>query len=142
MNIGDSTGLPVVSLTRSLDAAPERVWRALTDDKELTEWYWPQSLHPSIDVDLRVDGAYRIAASAPEMAVSGRYIEVAEPSHLVTSWQWDGEDAVSTVTFDLASDSPNRTELTVTHSGLAPDEVESHRQGWSDCLNRMPSFLG
>jgi uncharacterized protein YndB with AHSA1/START domain len=141
MTIGNDTDTPVVALTRTLDASPERVWQALTDDKELAEWYWPQSIQPSAEVDLRVEGGYRIAAAAPAMAVSGHYLEVAEPSHLVSSWQWDGDDEVSTVTIDLKAVGPDRTELTVVHAGLSPEYVEQHRQGWSDCLDRLPAHL-
>ncbi|HEY2796008.1 MAG TPA: SRPBCC domain-containing protein [Micromonosporaceae bacterium] len=128
-------------MSRTFEATPARVWQALTSDSELREWYWPRSLDPTIAVDLRVDGAYRFASVPAEMAVSGRYLEIVPPSRLVSSWQWDGEDEVSTVTIELAGVGADRTEVTVTHTGLGPDEIESHEQGWSDCLNRLPAHL-
>lgn len=127
-------------MARTLPASPERVWRALTDAKELTAWYWPQRLNPSVTVDLRVGGGYRISASSPEMAVSGSYLELDAPRRLVAEWTWDGEDGTSVVTIDLAGDSTH-TDLVLVHDQLGPDEVESHEQGWSDCLDRLPEHL-
>jgi hypothetical protein len=35
------------------------------------------------------------------------------------------------------------TVLEILHERFASDEdAENHRQGWSDCLDRLPAFVG
>jgi uncharacterized protein YndB with AHSA1/START domain len=129
-----------VRIARTLDAPPQRVWRALTDPGELTTWFWPPSFTTSARLDPRPGGAYRVAAATPEMAVSGDYVEVEPPQRLVFGWQWDGDDDTSLVTIELVGDA-GLTELRLTHERLPADAVDAHHQGWSDCLDRLPGHL-
>jgi uncharacterized protein YndB with AHSA1/START domain len=130
----------LVQISRTLPAPPERVWAALTDAEQLRAWFWPSSFDTTVTADARVGGRYRIASTNPEMAVSGEYLEVAQPQRLVTTWQWDGEEASSTVRIDLLGNERG-SGLVLTHEGLAPDAVAEHQQGWSDCLDRLPGHL-
>ena len=138
---GSPGGAPqLVRISRTLHAPIERVWAALTEPDQLQAWFWPAGFGTTVTADARVGGRYRIAASRPEMAVSGEYLEVAEPQRLVLSWQWDGEQSRSTVRIDLLG-GENGSGLVLTHEGLAPGAVAEHEQGWSDCLDRLPGHL-
>lgn len=133
--------MTTVRIDRVLPGPPDQVWQALTSPDALAAWFWPKQFGTTVTVDLRANGQYRIAAGSPAMAVSGRYREVTWPKRLVFTWHWDGDDAESLVTIDL-TDLGKFTELSLRHELLAdPRTGEDHAQGWSDCLDRLPSWL-
>jgi uncharacterized protein YndB with AHSA1/START domain len=130
-----------VRIDRVLLGSPHRVWHALTRPDALAAWFWPEHFDTTVTVDLRAGGQYRIAAGSPAMAVSGRYREVTPPKRLVFTWHWDGDDAESLVTIDLV-DLGETTGLSLRHELLADSQTGAdHAQGWSDCLDRLPSWL-
>src|ERR1700722_16601772 len=52
---------------RTLDATPERVWKAWTDPEELTQWWGPDNVTiPECEVDLRIGGTFYIVMEAGE----------------------------------------------------------------------------
>jgi uncharacterized protein YndB with AHSA1/START domain len=125
---------------RELTATTEQVWQALTTAQAVRGWFWPSRLDTAVEADAREGGRYRIASEVADMAVSGRYTTVQSPERLDFTWQWDGEDRESTVRVELAK-TQSGTELTLTHTGLADDQLGLHVQGWSDCLDRLPEWL-
>jgi uncharacterized protein YndB with AHSA1/START domain len=130
----------LVRISRTFPVPRERLWAALAEPEQLRAWFWPSSFDTTVTADVRVGGRYRVAATRPEMAVSGEYLEVVPAERLVMSWRWDGEEASSTVRIDVLGDDRG-SGLSLTHEGLAPDAVAEHRQGWSDCLDRLPGHL-
>ncbi len=133
--------LTTARLRRTLLAAPDRVWQALTDPAEIEAWFWPPSLAPKVRCDARPDGEVRIESAA--MAVSGRFREVQAPHRLVFTWTWDGEAPQTLVTIGLSAvDNATATDLTLTHEGFSDQASrDDHVQGWSDCLDRLPAHL-
>ena len=128
-------------LRRDLAAPPERVWRALTDPAALAGWFWPERLAPTAEVDLEEGGRFRVASPTAGMAVEGSYVEVEPPRRLVSTWSWDGEDAVTLVTIELAP-AGGGTGLDLVHEGFADERArDDHVQGWTDCLDRLPGWL-
>jgi uncharacterized protein YndB with AHSA1/START domain len=127
-----------LTVRRTLPAPVERVWRALTEPKALAAWFWPERFGTTAEVDLRTGGRYRIEG-AP-MAVSGEYVEVDPMTKLAFTWRWDGEAHESLVTMTL-TESDGGTDLLIVHERLPEAEVDSHAQGWSDCLGRLPAYL-
>ena len=131
-----------LTVTRLLDASVERVWQALTDTHALVTWFWPTSFQTAVSASVAVGGTFRIASETASLAVSGRYLIVDRPHRLVFTWQWDGEAAESEVSIDLAAHG-DKTELVVRHQKLANDtERDNHADGWNDCLDRLPAWLG
>lgn len=129
------------TVTRTLNAPPERVWRALTDANELAAWFWPPSWASTVEADVRVGGRYRVASEVGGMAVGGEYVAVEPFERLVQTWRWDGEDHETLVTTTLTP-SGDGTLVTILHERFATDEdAANHRQGWDDCLDRLPSHL-
>ena len=54
-------------LERIVPAPPERVFNALVTADELAKWWGPKGFtSPSIELDPRVGGSYRIAMQPPE----------------------------------------------------------------------------
>jgi uncharacterized protein YndB with AHSA1/START domain len=125
---------------RELAAAPEQVWLALATADGLRGWFWPPRLNPAVEADATEDGRYRIASDVAGIAVGGQYTAVRPPELLGFTWQWDGEERASEVRVELAR-SETGTELTLTHTGLADDQLALHTRGWTDCLDRLPEWL-
>ena len=130
-----------LTIERDFAADPERVWRALTDSRELAGWFWPPRLAAAVETDTREGGEYRIASEAGGMAVSGEYRSVDRPGVLVFTWRWDGEDDETLVTVELTPIAAG-THLRLTHDGFPSAEArDEHAQGWQDCLERLPAHL-
>ncbi len=125
------------TIDRVIPLPPERVWRALTTD-DLAAWFWPPRFETTVQLDLRVGGAYRIDGPGAGMAVSGVFVAIDEPTRLVQTWRWDGEEAETLVTYTLAETPEGATALRVVHENFADEQAcAQHQQGWSDCLDRL-----
>ena len=124
-------------------ASRERVFDAWTNPEILKQWFSPEGVtNPSVDVDLRVGGAYRVEMLTPDdrrpVAV-GTYKEIDPPKRLVFTWAWEdeadpahtGETLVEVEFFALGQE----TEVVVTHGGFPNVEGrDGHEQGWKSCM--------
>src|SRR5262249_47668401 len=97
-----------ILITRTFDAAPHLVYRALTTPELVSRW-WPGGLDgvTSVDIDLRVGGAWRYAMvtnDGAEFALHGEYREIVPCERLVDTQAWDDRPAAEAlVTFTLTS---------------------------------------
>jgi uncharacterized protein YndB with AHSA1/START domain len=131
-----------LTITRTLAAPQERVWHALTKPEELAAWFWPGAWNVVATVDLRVGGRYRISSAPAGMAFGGEYLAIEPIDLLRQTWQWDGDDHETLVTIRLTPDGLGTT-LEIVHERFTSDEdVANHLQGWNDCLDRLPAFVG
>jgi len=129
------------TIERIIPAGRERVWAALTSE-QLADWFWPARFGTTVELDLRMGGAYRIDGPGAGMAVSGVFVAVEAPERLVQTWRWDGEDTETLVTFTLAETADGATALTIVHENFADEQgCTDHRQGWNDCLDRLVARL-
>jgi glutathione S-transferase len=135
-----------VNLTRFFKAPREKVFEAFTQSVALVHWFGPRGCTcPSIAVDLRVGGRYRIQMhgedSGDVFVLTGEYREIVPPEKLVFTWTWAQGDmaGVETVVSVTLKPKPGGTELTLRHAGLpTPRAVQMHTQGWVsswDCLD-------
>jgi uncharacterized protein YndB with AHSA1/START domain len=141
---------PTLTLTvsRTFNASRERVYAAWTDPAQFQRWWGPPGTAiPSIEMDVRVGGSYRVAMVPPGMDVvyvKGTYREVVQLERLVYTWEWEGNpmegrETLVTVEFrDLGA----QTEVTITHEGF-PDEyeVQLHADGWNGCFEGLDALL-
>lgn len=135
-----------VSLTRRLDAPPERVFEACTDPRRLVRWLTPGAgeLRSAI-TDLRVGGRFALEGCDPDgraYAITGEYRAIAPARRLVMTWRYEGEGPLrgppSQVRIDLRPLGPDLTELTLSHTQIdAPDSAERYRGAWEICLERL-----
>ncbi|RWZ52007.1 SRPBCC domain-containing protein [Labedella phragmitis] len=131
-----------VILTRRLDAPVDSVWQAFTDLDAFSDWFWPRRLEPRYDLEARVGGTWRVESSVASMAVGGDFSIVSPRELLVFSWRWHGESDESRVEIRLVRARERSTLLEVTHSGIPTDQAATDlRQGWNDCLDRLPAAL-
>lgn len=108
------------SVTREeeLEASPEEVWRALTDESILRLW-----LGEEVELDARPGGVVRVRDDGEER--SGRVEDVDEPRRLAFTWAREGE-LPALVEFELAP-TDSGTKLSVTET--APRGVPIHLAG-------------
>ena len=134
---------PSLALVRELDAAPAKVWRAITEPEMLKKWMAPDDAFkiPTAETDLRVGGRYRIVMISPDGEthdVSGAYREIVPNKKLVYTWAWKTTpERESVVTIELRA-TGSGTELTLKHEQFADAEArDRHQHGWIGCLGRL-----
>jgi uncharacterized protein YndB with AHSA1/START domain len=136
------TDQTAIVLQRRYPAPREHVYRAWTEPEILKEWFAPSAAWqvPSVEIDLRPGGRYRIVMQAPdgeEHEGGGTYREVSPPEKLVFTWAWgftQGKESLVTVEF---RESDGGTSLQLTHERLAPERREPHLDGWTKSLDRL-----
>lgn len=134
-----------VSRTVTIDAPPERVWAALTQEDLISGWFGQRTELP----DLRVGGAGVFSwPDVPDVQVR---IEEYDPT-TVFAFRWGApvgepmDESNSTVArFTLAAGSAG-TVLRVVETGFELVEdttgtLESHRQGWTSELDELVVLL-
>jgi uncharacterized protein YndB with AHSA1/START domain len=139
-----------VEVRRLLDASPERVFAAFSDQKLVARW-----LRPSPDVKLtvlefefRTGGAYRFAyevSAEQRMVVGGTFHAIEAPARIVFSWLIEPPDEHagldSEVTVQLVPRGSS-TELTIRHAKFGrADADRRHDQGWRGALDLLEAGL-
>jgi uncharacterized protein YndB with AHSA1/START domain len=80
-------------MSRRFNAPRERVFRALTDARQLARWWGPKGFTvPDLALDVRPGGAWRTTVRSPDgqdHIVSGVYRDIMPPSRLVFTWGWE-----------------------------------------------------
>ena len=138
---------PSLALVRKLDAAPAKVWRAITEPEMLKQWMAPDPATRCkvAEIDLRVGGRYRIVMSPAEGEdhdVRGAYREIVPNKKLVYTWAWKTTpERESLVTIELRA-AGKGTELTLRHEQFADEQArDKHQYGWTGCLASLEKFL-
>lgn len=95
--------------------SPERVWRALTDPKELGAWLMPNDFAPTVGHKFQFNiGPQRAWRGIVDCEV----LEVDPPRRLVYSWQGDPKNRPTTVIWTLTPTADGGTQLKLEHSGF------------------------
>jgi len=113
-----------ILITREFDAPKHLVYRAWTEPDLIKQWWHAnRGTIDSIDVDLRVGGAWRYAMTATEgfeVAFHGEFVEIVQDERLVSTEVYEGapeaEESVTTLTFTELEDGRTRIELLVEHA--------------------------
>jgi len=135
--------VPVITITRILNAPRERVFAAWTQPELICKWFGPTlDSQCEAEVDLRVGGSYAIQVNGMNgirRTIYGKYTEILPPSRLAMTWNLSGlSDADgSLVTVELR-ECNGKTELTVIHAQLTNEQMRNAAtQGWNAGLNKM-----
>ena len=113
-----------ILITREFAAARHLVYRAWTEPDLIAQWWHAnRGAIVSIDVDLRVGGAWRYVMTARdgfEVGFHGEYREIVPDERLVTTEYYEGAPdmaaAITTATFVDLGDGRSRVELLVEHA--------------------------
>jgi uncharacterized protein YndB with AHSA1/START domain len=79
--------LPEVVRSIDIKAPPSAVWRWLATPEALRRW-----LSATLDIDLRVGGAYRFLGPDQQTWISGTVLELVPEGRLILSWMEEGGD--------------------------------------------------
>ncbi|HLK21166.1 MAG TPA: SRPBCC family protein [Bryobacteraceae bacterium] len=139
-----------IDRTIDIKAPPERVWRALTDAKELGTWF-----------QVKVEGeiaagneVWMVAQQKKEIRFRVLFVELTPPKRF--SWQWHpgavdpgvdySKEPRTTVTFTLEP-IPSGTRLTVEETGFNEVSLarrakvfEDNTKGWAEVLVWLANY--
>jgi len=139
---------PTLHLERVLNAPRARVFAACAEPDQLARWWGPAGFTaPSVELDVREGGRYRITMQPPDgeaFHLSGQYSEVDPLRRLVYSFVWeepDPDDQETLVTLSF-SDHGDGTKLVLDHGSFATQaRYELHQAGWTETLDRLAEYL-
>lgn len=133
-------------------ASPQQVFRAWTDPDLIVEWFGPKpgSLF-SVDVDLRVGGAWRFVKTnhgTETTGFEGVYLDIRPHSLLIFSWSKFATNSelgdsrpVSRVEIVL-SERGSGTDISITHSAIADHETRiGFAGGWEHGMKNMQKLF-
>ena len=134
----------MLHLVRELPVPRPLIFGMHTEPRQLARWWGPNGFTvPSLALDLRVGGAYRIEMQPPEGArffLAGEFLRIDPPAHLSYTFRWedpDPDDQETNVTLSLA-DLGDSTELTLDQGPfLTEARLALHTQGWTEGLDRL-----
>ena len=127
-------------------APPQVVFRALTDEKELTNWFPNQGAV----LEARVGGMLEFRFLRPDgekHAFRGRILEIIPEKKLSYSWNTASSQDKGTITWTLEPKGSG-TQVSLLHHGFDPDNPfhrESHRlmsSGWPGVLRGLGELAG
>lgn len=138
-----------LELQRFIRAPREAVYDAFVQAEAMREWKCPRGMRsPQAQSDARVGGQWSmtmLARDGSRFDVGGEYRELRRPERIAYTFRWqaglpmDGLETLIEVEL-LARD--GGTELRMTHTGLPSAAMrDSHRHGWTSCLNRLVDRL-
>ena len=124
------------TVTRSvvLDAPPERVWEAITDETALSEW-----LAPEVELEPE-EGGEVVCRYADGSERRGEVELVEEAERLAFRW-WREDAGPSRVEFALDAVADG-TRLVVTESELVPSATPLLAAGWAPRLRALRLQVG
>jgi len=130
---------PII-IKQSFDASVESVWSALTNLKEMQQWYFPQltSFEPKIGFETR----FTIEHEGRVFPHIWKITEVDAPHKITYQWTFDGYSGVGLTTFTLEKEN-GKTNLTIFNPTLEPfpDDIpefkrESGVEGWNYLIKK------
>ena len=152
-----TTGQDSIITEIEVAAPPERVFKALTDPKQVIRWWGKEGPCKTKlwEMDARVGGRWRFEAADPtgkmvfngisDFKVNGEILEYDPPRLLTYTWianYHDQPDGETRVRWELTPVG-NGTRVKVTHSGLAEEPVsrQGYSEGWPGVVESLKNFL-
>lgn len=143
-------------LRRVLKAPQELAFSAWTSAEHIPHWMQPEPgmTVPSVKMDLRVGGKYRIQMQDDKgeyFTAVGEFQEVKVPEKLVYTWDFEKDGAgeeygevegkVSLITVEFL-ERGDSTEMILTHTRFATEQSrDSHAGGWSRIVEALAKFV-
>ena len=127
---------PII-IDRTYNAAPEKVWKALTDGEQMKKWYFDiAEFKPVVGFEFKFTGGTEEKKYTHICKIS----DVVPGKKLTYSWRYDGVQGISHVTFEVIKEG-NQTRVRLTHKGTdsfpADDpnmKRESFIAGWTHII--------
>lgn len=139
------TSSPVVTVTRTFKARPERVFQAFEKPDELARWMGVRGSVTEVRaLDVRVGGAVSVQMSwdnGMSIRLYGTFQQVERPSRLRFSWAMEGDDANKGVVTVTITSVDGGTELTLTHEGLSGPALKQSAAGWNQMFDGLEALV-
>ena len=142
MNIGQLK--PTTVYTIYIAATPEAVWQALTSAEFSRKYFFGNS----VEVDLKVGGAYVVRPPDGSVHISGEVVECDPPRKLTVTFNVNWPALIEKLGPTLVSyeiePAGDAVRLTMTESHDRPisdDILSGGRQGWPAFLSSLKSLL-
>jgi len=139
------TDAPATSavVRRVLPAPPEVAYDAWLDEDALAEFMCPYpSRATKIEIEPRIGGRFFVVMTHPghSTEITGEYLELDRPRRMRFSWSYaQGVDSIVTITFEAHGQ--DETLMTIDHTKLPREDVESHASGWSSIAEALERKL-
>ena len=135
-----------VHATVELAAAPDAVFRALTDPDELARWWGSPELYQTHDwkLDLRPGGKWSCQARSVEGTgeVRGEVLAVDPPRLLEVTWEPSWEEYKRSIIRYTLDKVPGGTRLSLFHRQLPSEaSTDGHADGWTRVLGWLVQRL-
>lgn len=130
----------LVRHTIQIAASRETVFEFLIKPELMIKW-----MGISADLEPQPGGKFKLQMNSDDIAL-GEYSIGEAPARVVFSWGWQNAALVppgsSKVEITL-SEKDGGTFVELLHTGLHPEKLELHKQGWNYCLSRLgPAAMG
>ena len=137
-----SAGAPSLKHVRLIRAAPEKVFEAFVDPREIVHWWCPdEGPTLSAETDVRVGGCFRVVFRTMDGELHeslGEYLEIDAPRRLVMGFWWSATPHLRTRGTVSIDPIDTGARLTVLHEGFADTESrDSHDAGWAGALDKL-----
>ena len=127
---------PII-IERIYDASSEKVWQAITDNKQMKEWYFDfEEFKPEVGFEWTWYGDDGVK----KWLHAGKITEVIAGKKLSYTWRYPEYEGESLVTFELFPEG-NKTRLKLTHANIDsfPKDVpglrlENFVAGWEEII--------
>jgi uncharacterized protein YndB with AHSA1/START domain len=144
MDVKQTTDTRPIVVERLLDAPLSLVWKAITDNEAMKQWYFDlPGFKPTVGYEFTFIGK----SKTREYIHLCKITEVIPERRLQYSWVYKDEPGSSLVTFELEP-AGDQTKLTLTHEGLHtfPANADFARSnfegGWDSFINKkLVAFL-
>jgi len=127
-----------VSVEQRINAPPATVFSFFSISERWLLWQGVEAT-----IELWPGGLLRVNVTGDGFA-AGRILEVVQGRRLTFTWGWESPNhpvppGSSTVTIELVPDGAG-TLLRLTHTGLPPDFIDLHREGWELYIGRLQAI--
>lgn len=143
-----------LNITRIFDAPRELVFKAWTDENQMSEWWGPKGFtNPVCELDVRPGGAIRIDMQGPDGVVypmKGVFEEVKKPEKLVFNAvaieDNEGNSLMEVLTTVIFEEINGKTKMILNavvtkESPEAEQAISGMDEGWKQSLDRLEEFI-
>lgn len=139
-----------LQLNKIIKTTRSRAFAAWTQPSDLVHWFAPGPMQvESVQVDLRVGGAFRWAMKGPSprtgqdmhIAFIGEYLDIEADKLLRFSWKSEGNPEDTTLVTVAFNDVEGGTEVALTQERISTADVYNrNKMGWSSMLDKLAAL--